>query len=329
MLLRFPFIVTILLLLVIAVQAQQEAQIVVSGSWGRNPGQFAHAMDGDLSGPSGFTVDALGYVYVADEKNNRIQQFTPEGKFVTAYAVPQREGVDGIAISLDLAPDGRSVKSRTIYTADFSGYGLNQERLLVGKVDKGTVQRLPLLAPPLMVRTIATDSRHWLFVETQSDKDPQPSVWLFDDDLRYRGHRDIASLCVQPGNDYLVGIAERRMLDEQPGTERWTIQSFSPEDLQYPLVKTVEVDVPASPSSLIGVDREGMLYVLARTKKTPTGNTWEILRYDAAGARIGALDLTPFWRDSLYVQDARIGPDGAVYVATGSKDGYTIRRVTW
>lgn len=331
---RFPCLVTLLLLLAIAVQAQHEAQVVLSGTWGRNPGQFAYAVDGDLSGPSSFTVDMLGNIYISDDKNNRIQQFTPEGKFVTADVVPRGESVDDIAVSLNLAPDGRNVRGRTIYTADYSGYGLNQERLLVSQVKNDTVQPLQLPVPPLMIHSIATDGRHRLFVETQGDKDPLPSVWLFDGNLRYRGHRDIGNICVQPGNDYLVGIAQRRALDEQPGTERWTVQFFSPVDMQYPLVKAVEIDVPANPhpygpAQLIAVDRDGRLYVLARTASAPTGDTWTILRYDANGTRIGTFDLTPFWKDSLHVQQVRIGPDGAVYVATGSKDSYTIRRVGW
>ena len=49
-------------------------------SWGEpgaGPGQFAI--------PHGICVDQRGTVYVADRQNNRIQVFTPEGKFITQW----------------------------------------------------------------------------------------------------------------------------------------------------------------------------------------------------------------------------------------------------
>ncbi|MEY4938717.1 MAG: hypothetical protein RIQ93_452 [Verrucomicrobiota bacterium] len=51
--------------------------------WGRKgegPGEF--------NIPYGITVDARGRVYVADRQNDRIQVFTPEGKYVTEWKNP-------------------------------------------------------------------------------------------------------------------------------------------------------------------------------------------------------------------------------------------------
>jgi DNA-binding beta-propeller fold protein YncE len=50
------------------------------GSFGTGRGQFDH--------PYGLMIDAEGFVYVADEGNNRIQKLTSEGRFVAAWGAP-------------------------------------------------------------------------------------------------------------------------------------------------------------------------------------------------------------------------------------------------
>jgi DNA-binding beta-propeller fold protein YncE len=50
------------------------------GSYGSGDGQFNE--------PYGIAVDSPGYVYVVDNKNNRVQKFTPSGGFVTKWGSP-------------------------------------------------------------------------------------------------------------------------------------------------------------------------------------------------------------------------------------------------
>jgi len=50
------------------------------GSFGSGDGQF--------STPYGIATDALGYVYVADAANNRVQKFTNTGGFVLTWGAP-------------------------------------------------------------------------------------------------------------------------------------------------------------------------------------------------------------------------------------------------
>ena len=63
---------------------------------------------GQLQNPRGITVDANGFVYVADAGNQRIQKFTPEGEPVAFWDQGFREPWD-----VAVGPDGN-----TIYVAD-------------------------------------------------------------------------------------------------------------------------------------------------------------------------------------------------------------------
>jgi len=62
--------------------------------------------DGLFHGPEGITFDTRGYFYVADSGNNRIQKFSPEGKFILSFGtVGKYEGEltnpSGVAVSGD------------------------------------------------------------------------------------------------------------------------------------------------------------------------------------------------------------------------------------
>ena len=78
--------------------------------WGRKgvgPGEF--------NTPHGITVDTAGRVYVADRENDRIQVFTPEGKFITQWKNPALGRPYGVRIGLDgliyVADGGEQPKS--------------------------------------------------------------------------------------------------------------------------------------------------------------------------------------------------------------------------
>jgi peptidylamidoglycolate lyase len=78
--------------------------------WGRKgvgPGEF--------NTPHGITVDTAGRVYVADRENDRIQVFTPEGKFITQWKNPALGRPYGVRIGRDgllyVADGGEQPKS--------------------------------------------------------------------------------------------------------------------------------------------------------------------------------------------------------------------------
>ena len=65
------------------------------GKWGRNGGDgSAGSGDGEFNFPYGVAADGWGNVYVADGRNNRIQKFTSDGKFLAKWG---RNGGDGSA----------------------------------------------------------------------------------------------------------------------------------------------------------------------------------------------------------------------------------------
>lgn len=55
--------------------------LAIIGGPGTGPGQFNNLH----TGPCGVAVSSQGFIYVADTWNNRIQKFTPDGRFVTMW----------------------------------------------------------------------------------------------------------------------------------------------------------------------------------------------------------------------------------------------------
>ncbi len=80
--------------------------------WG---GPFAANIRGPFNGwfrtPTGIAVGPHGNVFVADQENNRIQKFTPQGRFLTAFGTPHR-GPGYTETAVTVAPDG------TVYTTN-------------------------------------------------------------------------------------------------------------------------------------------------------------------------------------------------------------------
>jgi len=83
--------------------------------WG---GPFAANIRGPFNGwfrtPTGIAVGPHGNVFVADQENNRIQKFTPQGGFLTAFGTPHR-GPGYTETAVAVAPDG------TVYTTNLIG----------------------------------------------------------------------------------------------------------------------------------------------------------------------------------------------------------------
>jgi DNA-binding beta-propeller fold protein YncE len=46
-------------------------------------------VDGQFVHPTGLDSDAQGFIYVADSGNNRVQKFTPDGRFVLKFGGPE------------------------------------------------------------------------------------------------------------------------------------------------------------------------------------------------------------------------------------------------
>ena len=76
-------------------------------------GRCVNPVDGQFSNPTGLAVDSLGFVYVIDYNNNRIQKFTNDGTFVTKW------GSQGSADGQLANPNSLAVDSSGfVYVAD-------------------------------------------------------------------------------------------------------------------------------------------------------------------------------------------------------------------
>jgi DNA-binding beta-propeller fold protein YncE len=95
-----------------------------AGKWG---GPFAANIYGPFNGwfatVTGIAVDGEGDVYVADFYNHRIQKFTADGDFLTAFGAPgQGAGEFNYAIAVAIAPDG------AVFAADFGNNRIQKWR---------------------------------------------------------------------------------------------------------------------------------------------------------------------------------------------------------
>jgi len=68
-----------------------DGKISSFGESGDGDGQFGAAGSEFYTGPSGISVDKDDNIYVADTLNNRIQKFSPEGKFIKAFPLGDTE----------------------------------------------------------------------------------------------------------------------------------------------------------------------------------------------------------------------------------------------
>jgi tripartite motif-containing protein 71 len=84
------------------------------------PSVAARSAAGAVNSPMAVAADAAGNVYVADTGNDRIQKFSPEGKFLWQAGNPESKGGDRVG-----APHGIAVdKAGNVYAADTVGHGI-------------------------------------------------------------------------------------------------------------------------------------------------------------------------------------------------------------
>ncbi len=346
---HFKALVLFSLLLLASLVTTAAGTVVVSGSWGSGAGRFAHAPDGDMAGPGCFALDALGCLYVVDAMNQCIKQFSPAGKLLNVYPCPTDLGDSSLAIALDLAPDGRTVRGRSIFCAYLSGSG-DTDQLQIGKAERKELRMLKLPALPekiMMISNIATDRQGRLFVETEppmAKKDATTTTWLFDGNLHYRGRRDLSDICIQPGSECLVGVSDVKDVSGHPHELCWTVQFLSPRDMQYNAIRSVEIMVPHRKSlagetgaHLIGVDAAGNLYVsdeilVQGADMSVSLGSICVYRYAPTGALSGKLNVKVDAKKGGYVlrtwQNIRVNARGEIFMVTDSQQRYAITRYT-
>jgi len=98
---KLPVLLLVAILLVACTSALP-TNVQTWGSRGNGPGQFNGAFD--------IAVDQVGFVYVVDADNQRVQKFDSDGKFILAFGQKLFEKPSGIGI----APDG------SIWVTDFN-----------------------------------------------------------------------------------------------------------------------------------------------------------------------------------------------------------------
>ena len=137
-------------------------------------GSGAHA----LSGPTGVAVDSSGDVWVADDRNNRIEEFEPDGKFhaefkshgVRALALYEHEGaVDVLAIVNNSADFCGSYGSPCAHLVEYSSSGVQLADIGAGDFGAAGFNFAP-------ISTVAVDEASGRVYVTDGAKS---LVWVF------------------------------------------------------------------------------------------------------------------------------------------------------
>jgi len=86
-------------------------QILVRGSGGTGPGQFAlqgnpAREDEDALGPPSFAVGPQGFMYVLDSLNGRVQRFDPRGHFASAFPLARNGGEPVVEADIAVSEEG-------------------------------------------------------------------------------------------------------------------------------------------------------------------------------------------------------------------------------
>ena len=154
----------------VTVYGRKCKKITSFGAFGTEQGQFNQ--------PTGVTVDNAGSIYVADTKNNRVQKFDSQGKFLAVFS-----GEGNAGCGLLSAPTGIKVnKEQDVFVVD-RGNGrvvvLSQE-LKFKRAFGSPGQNLSQFQDPW---DIAFDSRGFSYVTDIK----QHSIFIFSDSGEFRG----------------------------------------------------------------------------------------------------------------------------------------------
>lgn len=123
-------------------------------------GDNGPAIDADLNEPSGVAVDANGYVYFCDTKNNRIRKIAPNGIITTiaGQGIPAFGGDGGPASSALLSFPGGIVvdKSGNVFFSDTNNYVIREMKPVTPSVAGGGVVNAASFAPQVSPGALAT-----------------------------------------------------------------------------------------------------------------------------------------------------------------------------
>lgn len=166
-------------------------KVIIEGKWGTGPGEFGvawtYATDitvpqnesGEIPPiyPDSIAVNSKGEIYLLDSVNNRIQKFSPEGKYVLSLPVESYNGKEqAIWYGKIIAHDGREVLDRV---ADKASQGN------ITGVDRWFPFYWPLTA---MGVNIVIDAKGTLYYYLKRMKDGKETgeVWEFRKDMLVR-----------------------------------------------------------------------------------------------------------------------------------------------
>jgi DNA-binding beta-propeller fold protein YncE len=107
------------------------------GESGDGQGQFGAAGSEFYTGPSGIDVDEYDNIYVADTLNNRIQKFSPDGKFIKAYPLRDTDSPQDVVVEaggniftvtssgnlIELNSEGKVLKTTELQESSRDGWG--------------------------------------------------------------------------------------------------------------------------------------------------------------------------------------------------------------
>ena len=287
----------------------QPDQVVVRGSTGTGPGQFAlqgnpEREDEDALGPSSVAVGPQGGLYVLDGLNGRVQRFDAHGRFTVQFPIGRGGAETVTEADVAVSDDGRVFvftegESPTLVQYDASG------RQLLGAVLPPSFKGVDLL-----------------FAGRQRPLFLMQNGQTVRADLGWEGVRAEGPFPGLPAGD-LFAQAER--------SGRWTVVvRYVAADGRPRRTVQLRSRVPVSRVRLVGVNRRGDVVVavdrVAGGEHTAAEGEVMLLAVTPHGQLAGAVSVPPGDRRWQFREFA-LAPDGSVVQM--QSDVAEVRLVRW
>ncbi len=289
-------------------------QVVVSGTWGKEPGQFGLQEEKEevvfYYGPTTFTVDNQGNIYVADDKNHRIQKFDRKGNLLLCFG-SKGEKDDQFWLIEDIAVDNEG----KIFVADFKNSSV--------KIFNSKGRYLSSIK--------SEDIGIWRFRQLASvDVDTEGNIYIVDSyEKMYKLNKQRQLISTHDWDLPIVSGKGYRVKRKGKGLREIEIEVYNiEEDGRKRLSKKMSFapDVVPSIAHFEQIDEFGNIYV--GYDDSAMDHIVTIARLNPAGKMLRKynIELKMYYRQSISI---KIAKNGDIYIMKSTKDKFWIERIPY
>ena len=297
-----------------------DAQIVIRGAWGSNPGAFGQRPEGSRPGPMSLVIGDDNTIHVLDQVNRRVQRFDPSGR-LTGQTRIEAETTETIALT-----PGSAELWTLVYEAG-AAPGFRVERYTDGQL----TQQVKLSSAIQLVTGLYVTG-----TGSGTGSGAAPSVWVEErHDRQIQVVADGRALAPAEQTRHVLGRPYRgqhaeRLTAARLDASRAALIHVLPGQGTHRLLDVV-TPLPLMAIHALASDRAGRIYLgllLGREVQpghTPVDVHRLLLVHQGQGAAPLTIGLARERTHDVF-QPLAIGPDGAVYQLHTSEEGVTVRR---